>query len=62
VAHGYSDLITTYGVSRYVLDHLPIGGPDRVQLRNYRGGHMIYMDDASRRALTNDAKAFYQRG
>ncbi len=62
VVHGYTDLVTPYGVTRYVLDHMPIGGPDRVQLRVYRGGHMLYMDDVSRRALTDDAKAFYQRG
>ena len=23
IAHGYSDLVTPYGVSRYVVDHLP---------------------------------------
>ena len=30
VAHGYSDMVTPYGVTRYVLDHLPpIGDPSR---------------------------------
>jgi carboxypeptidase C (cathepsin A) len=62
VQHGYSDLATPYGVSRYVLDHLPqIGAPGRTQLRLYRGGHMTYFGEESRRAMTADAQAFYQQ-
>ena len=61
VAHGYSDMVTPYAVSRYVLDHLPaIGDPARAQLRLYRGGHMFYIDAESRKAFSADAKAFYQ--
>jgi carboxypeptidase C (cathepsin A) len=60
IAHGYSDMVTPYAVSQYVLDHLPpIGEPGRAQLRTYRGGHMFYIDAESRRAFTADAKAFY---
>jgi len=63
VAHGRTDLVTPYGVSRYVIDHIPdIGGPDRAQLKIYRGGHMFYMDAESRRAFLADAKNFYQAG
>ena len=62
VAHGRSDLVTPYGVSRYVLDQLsPQNGPDRVQLKLYRGGHMFYFDQAERRAFTAAAKDLYQR-
>ena len=61
VAHGYSDMVTPYAVSRYVLDHLPpIGDPSRTQLGLYRGGHMFYIDPESRKAFTADAKRFYQ--
>jgi carboxypeptidase C (cathepsin A) len=61
VSHGYSDMVTPYAVSRYVLDHLPpIGEPARTQLRVYRGGHMFYIDAESRKAFSADAKAFYQ--
>ncbi|MCO5733274.1 S10 family peptidase [Rhizobium sp. SSA_523] len=60
VAHGYSDILTAYGASRYVLDHLP---PDlarqRTQLKLYRGGHMFYTRDDDRRLMFNDARAFY---
>jgi carboxypeptidase C (cathepsin A) len=61
VAHGYSDMVTPYAASRYVLDHLPqMGDPMRTQLRLYRGGHMLYLDAGSRHAFSTDAKAFYQ--
>ena len=48
-------------LSRYVLDHLPpIGDAGRTQLRLYRGGHMFYLDAASRRAFSSEARAYYQ--
>jgi carboxypeptidase C (cathepsin A) len=60
IAHGYSDMVTPFGVSRYVVDHLPpMGAPDRVQLKLYRGGHMLYFLPESRAAFSADAKAFY---
>jgi carboxypeptidase C (cathepsin A) len=60
VSHGYADLVTPYAVSRYVLDHLPeFPNPSRVQLKVYRGGHMFYTDDDSRRRFTADARLFY---
>jgi carboxypeptidase C (cathepsin A) len=61
VAHGYTDMVTPYMVSRYVLDHLPeFPNPARAQLKVYRGGHMFYIDADSRRAFTADARAFYE--
>jgi carboxypeptidase C (cathepsin A) len=61
IAHGTSDMVTPYGVSRYMLDHLPpMGDPARAQLRLYRGGHMFYIDQDSRKTFTADAKTFYQ--
>jgi carboxypeptidase C (cathepsin A) len=60
VAHGYTDLVVPYAVNRYVLDHIPpIGAPGRLALKLYRGGHMFYINAASRLAFTADAKAFY---
>jgi carboxypeptidase C (cathepsin A) len=60
VAHGYTDMVTPYAVSRYVLDHLPdFPNPSRAQLKVYRGGHMFYIDDTSRTSFTNDARSFY---
>ena len=62
VVHGRSDVVTPYGVSRYVLDHLPqIGRPGRTALKLYKGGHMFYFDPAMRAAFTADAAQFYRR-
>jgi carboxypeptidase C (cathepsin A) len=63
IAHGYSDLVTPYAVSRYVLDHLPPSDPPgRAQIKLYRGGHMLYLDPQSRQAMSTDAAAFYRSG
>jgi carboxypeptidase C (cathepsin A) len=59
IAHGYSDLVTPYSVSKYVVDHLPETLSSRVAFRVYRGGHMLYTRLDSRLAFTADAKAFY---
>ena len=61
IAHGYADMITPYAMTRYVLDHMPaFDPPGRVQLKLYRGGHMLYLDPESRRAFSADAAAFYR--
>jgi carboxypeptidase C (cathepsin A) len=60
IAHGYSDMVTPYAVTRYVLDHLPPAlGEERAQLKLYRGGHMFYIDPDSRKAFTADARTMY---
>jgi carboxypeptidase C (cathepsin A) len=60
IAHGYSDLVTPYSVSRYVLDHIPASvDGERAELRLYRGGHMFYTDPQSRKAFTADARTMY---
>jgi carboxypeptidase C (cathepsin A) len=60
VAHGRSDVVTPYSVSRYVLDHLPPIGPSgRTELKLYKGGHMFYFDPQSRAEFASDAEAFY---
>jgi carboxypeptidase C (cathepsin A) len=63
IAHGYSDMITPYAMTRYILDHLPaFDPPGRAQLKLYRGGHMLYLDPESRKAFSADAAAFYRSG
>jgi carboxypeptidase C (cathepsin A) len=60
IAHGRSDLVVPFAISRYVLDHMPAIGPaDRTALKLYKGGHMVYLDPASRTAFTADVAAFY---
>jgi len=58
IGHGYSDMVTPYAVSRYVLDHLP-SFEGRTALKLYRGGHMFYLDPDSRKGFTADARAMY---
>ena len=61
IAHGYSDMITPYGMTRYIIDHMPaLDPPGRVQLKLYRGGHMLYLDPQSRKAFSADAATFYR--
>ncbi len=50
VAHGYFDVITPWGVSQWLLDHLRVGR-DRAELKVFPGGHMLYTRPASRAGL-----------
>jgi carboxypeptidase C (cathepsin A) len=60
VVHGYSDALTPYGASKYVLDHLPASlAKGRTELKLYRGGHMFYIDPQSRKSFTADARTMY---
>jgi carboxypeptidase C (cathepsin A) len=60
IAHGYSDMVTPYSDSRYLLNHIPASvGGERAELRLYRGGHMFYVDPQSRKAFTADARTMY---
>jgi len=59
VAQGYSDALTPYGISQYIINHLPSSlAAGRVELKLYRGGHMFYTRSTSRQELTTDAEAF----
>lgn len=61
IVHGYTDLVTPYEVSRYLVSQLkPLDGAAPVEVRTYRGGHMMYTRPASRHQLAIDANAFYQ--
>ncbi len=59
IAHGVDDLQTPYMMSRYVRDHMPSALGDRITLKLYEGGHMLYLHAQSRRRLRDDAAAFY---
>lgn len=60
VAHGYSDTLTPYGASRYVIDHLPPSlSSGRADLKVYRGGHMFYTEPDERQKFTADVRNFY---
>jgi carboxypeptidase C (cathepsin A) len=58
VVHGTADLVTPYFASALVLRQLPdFGG--RVSEAAYRGGHMFYSRDGSRRAFLADARTLF---
>ncbi len=60
VTGGYTDLVTPFAASRYLIDQLePIDGAAPVEVKVYRGGHMMYLRAPSRAALTKDARAMY---
>jgi carboxypeptidase C (cathepsin A) len=60
VGHGYSDLVVPYAANRYALERLPQWDEaERVVFKGYRGGHMFYLNDASRVAFTEQARALY---
>jgi carboxypeptidase C (cathepsin A) len=60
-ASGYHDLTTTFHGVEYTFDHSGIP-KDRITLRNYHGGHMMYLYRPSREALAADVRAFIRAG
>jgi carboxypeptidase C (cathepsin A) len=57
VAHGLTDVQAPYFSTALELGQIPdFGPPGRLTLRVYPGGHMVYADDDSRRALRDDAR------
>ena len=59
VAGGMTDLVAPYFMNAYVIDHLPRAVHDRIVLKLYAGGHMMYLRPGSRAALQRDARALF---
>ena len=58
VEHGLYDLVTPYFANVLLTDQVPwLGAPGRLNLRAHAGGHMFYLDDASRAALRDETAA-----
>ncbi len=58
-AGGYHDLTTSYFATEYMLRHSSID-PARLTIKNYDGGHMMYLHQPSLEALSNDLVGFIQ--
>jgi carboxypeptidase C (cathepsin A) len=56
--NGYHDLATPFFITEQDLARL--GNNPNVQVKNYMGGHMTYLDDGSRVAQKADLVQFYQ--
>jgi carboxypeptidase C (cathepsin A) len=61
VVNGRYDLVTPYLASRWLVDQLavPAAVRERIRLRVYDGGHMMYMRPLSRAALAADAAEIF---
>jgi len=60
-AAGYHDLTTSYFATTYMLEHSGIDA-DRLTIKDYEGGHMMYLNPPSLEALSNDIVAFIGAG
>ena len=61
IAHGWDDLSCPFMASVLIVDQMPImGNPNRVQVKEYAGGHMFYSREGSRAALRRDAMQMYK--
>ena len=62
IVHGWDDLSCPFMASLLIVDQMPVmGAPDRVQVREYPGGHMFYARPDSQRALKADVRTVYAR-
>ena len=61
VASGYHDLTTTFFGVEHTFDHSGID-KERITLRNYFGGHMMYLYEPSLEALAKDVRDFIAAG
>lgn len=61
IVHGYTDLVTPYMASRYLVSQLPtLPGARPIRLDELEGGHMMYLRPDSRKALKDAAAEVYQ--
>lgn len=56
--NGFHDLATPY--FQTMLDLARLGPTPRIEVRNYEGGHMTYLDDGSRVRQKADLRSFYR--
>ena len=60
---GYYDLATPFFAAIYELDHLPVPAEiaANIEVKLYPSGHMVYANESSLAALTQNAGAFIRR-
>jgi len=60
IVHGWGDLSCPFMASKLIVDQMPLmGDPQRVQVKEYAGGHMFYSRGDSQQALRRDVMAMY---
>jgi carboxypeptidase C (cathepsin A) len=62
IAGGYTDLITPYLASSFLVGQLPsLPRAAPIEVKTYAGGHMLYLRPETREALKQDARALFER-
>ncbi|HXE67143.1 MAG TPA: peptidase S10 [Rhodanobacteraceae bacterium] len=62
IAHGWDDLSCPFMVSVLAVDQMPaMGDSDRVQVKEYPGGHMFYARAASDAMFVKDVRALFDK-
>lgn len=61
VASGLYDLTTTFFSTEYMFNHSRIPR-DRISMKHYQSGHMMYLHEPSLRKLSQDLRDFYKAG
>ena len=60
IVHGWGDLSCPFMASKLIVDQMPVmGDPNRVQVKEYPGGHMFYSRGDSQAALRRDVMRVY---
>jgi carboxypeptidase C (cathepsin A) len=60
IAHGWDDLSCPFMASVLIVDQMPVmGKTERIQVKEYPGGHMFYSRPQSQAALKSDVKEMY---
>jgi carboxypeptidase C (cathepsin A) len=61
IVNGYTDLVTPYLGSRYLVNQIPsLTGAKPIRLDVLEGGHMMYLRPDGRRALKDAASELYR--
>ncbi|HEX7338626.1 MAG TPA: peptidase S10 [Rhodanobacteraceae bacterium] len=61
IAHGWNDLSCPFMMSVLAVNQMPVmGNKDRVQVKEYKGGHMFYTRKDSSLAVQHDVKALVE--
>ena len=61
-AGGYYDAVTPFFQTKLDLENMPLGNPksrDNLVFGTYQSGHMVYLNDDSRKAMKKDLGKFY---
>jgi carboxypeptidase C (cathepsin A) len=60
IVHGWDDLSCPFMASKLIVDQMPVmGDANRVQVKEYPGGHMFYSRPSSQMALRADVQKVY---